>query len=62
MFIGTLQLSCMEKIISVEKYHTVGIVPKSNANIEEKDKVDTTNTQIRDRSSSWLDSGISIKS
>jgi hypothetical protein len=44
----------MEKIISVEKYHTVGIVPKSNTNIEEKDKVDTNNTQIRDHSSSWL--------
>ena len=54
MFIGILQLSCMGKKYSVEKYHTVGIVPKSNANIEEKDKVDTTNTQIRDRSSSWL--------
>jgi hypothetical protein len=44
----------MGKKYSAEKYHTVGIVPKSNANIEEKDKVDTTNTQIRDRSSSWL--------
>jgi len=32
--------------IKSKKYQTVGIVPKSNRNIIEKGKIDTTNTQI----------------
>jgi hypothetical protein len=33
----------------------VGAVPKSNREILETGKVDTPNTQIHDRSLSWLD-------
>ena len=33
-----------------KKYHTVGTIPKSNTKIVEKDKIDTPNTQTRDRS------------
>ena len=32
------------------KYHTVGTIPKSNTKIVERDKIDTPNTQTRDRS------------
>ena len=43
------------------KCHTVGTVPKFKNNIVERDKIDTTNTQIHDRSLSWLDTDTSIK-
>jgi hypothetical protein len=43
-------------------YHTLGTVPKSNKNITESDKIDIRNTQIYDRSLSWLGTGTSIKS
>jgi hypothetical protein len=43
-------------------YHTLGTVPKSNKNITESDKIDILNTQIHDRSLSWLGTGTSIKS
>jgi hypothetical protein len=33
-----------------KKYHTVGTIPKSNTKIVERDKIDTPNTQTRDRS------------
>ena len=45
-----------------KKYHTVGTVPKPNRKIEESSKIDTSNTQIHDRSLYWLDTGTSIKS
>ena len=41
--------------------HTVGIIPKSNIKIEERDKIHTSNTQIRDFSLSWLGTDTSIK-
>jgi len=44
-----------------KKCHTVGTVPKFKNNIEERDKIDTTNTQIHDRSLSWLGTDTSIK-
>jgi len=37
-----------------KKYHTVGTVPKSNRKIVERGKIDIPNTQIYDRSFSWL--------
>ena len=42
----------------------VGTVPKSNIKIVQRDKIDTTKTQIRvhDRSISWLGTDTSIKS
>ena len=36
------------------KYHTIGTVPKSNRKIVE---IDTSNTDIHDRSISWLGIG-----
>ena len=33
-----------------KKYHTVRTVPKSNIKIVERGKIDTSNTQIHDRS------------
>ena len=45
-----------------KKYHTVGIIPKSNIKIVERGKIVTPNTQIHDRSLSWLDTGTSITS
>jgi hypothetical protein len=44
-----------------KKYHTVGIFPKSNRKIVERDKIDTPSTQIHDRSLSWLGTGISLQ-
>ena len=44
------------------KYHTVETVLKPNIKIVERDKLDTSNTQIHDRSLSWLGTGTSIKS
>ena len=43
------------------KYHTVTTVSESNIKILERDKIDTPNTQIHDRSQSCLDTGTSIK-
>ena len=45
-----------------KKYHTVGTIPKSNTKIVENDKIVAPNTQIHDRSLSWLGTDISIKS
>jgi hypothetical protein len=44
------------------KYHTVGTVPKSNRKIVERDKIDTSNTQIHDLSLFWLATGTPMKS
>jgi len=46
----------------LEKYHTVGTIPKSNIKITEICKIDTPNTQVHNRSLSRLDTGTSIKS
>ena len=37
-----------------KKYHTVGTVQKSNRKILERGIIDIPNTQIHDRSLSWL--------
>jgi hypothetical protein len=39
-----------------------GTVPKSNRKIVERDKIDTSNTQMHDRSFHLLGTGTSIKS
>jgi len=44
-----------------KKNHTVGTIQKSNIKIVERGKIDTLNTQIHDRSVSWLGTGTSIK-
>jgi len=45
------------------KYHTIKRVPKSNRKIVERGKLNNTpNTQINDRSLSWLGTCTSIKS
>jgi len=41
--------------------NTVRTIPKSTIKIVELDKSDTPNTQIHDRSLSWIGIGISIK-
>ena len=45
-----------------KKYHTFGTTPSSNIKIVGRVKIDTPNTEIQDRSISWLGTGISIKS
>jgi hypothetical protein len=40
--------------IESKKCHTDGTIPKSNIKIIERGKIDTPNTQIHDRSLSWL--------
>jgi hypothetical protein len=50
---------CRNKIKN-KKYHTIEIVPKPNRKITERGKIHTHNTQIHDRSLSWLVTGISI--
>ena len=45
---------------TVLKYHTVGTVPKSNKKIVERGNVDTSYTDIRNRSLSRLGIGTSI--
>jgi hypothetical protein len=40
---------------------TVRTIPKSTIKIVERDRIDTANTQIHDRSLSWLGTGMSIK-
>ena len=44
------------------KYHTVGPFPKSNRKIVERDKIDTSNTQIHNLSLFWLATGTPMKS
>jgi hypothetical protein len=44
-----------------KKYDTVETIPKSNIKMTERGKIDTPNTQIHDRSLSWLGTGTSIK-
>jgi hypothetical protein len=39
----------------------MGTIPVSNINIVERDKIDTTNTQIHDQLLFWLGTGTSIK-
>ena len=41
--------------MKTKKYHTVRTVLKYNIKIVERGKIDTINTQIHDRSLSWLD-------
>jgi hypothetical protein len=44
-----------------KKYHIVGTVPKYNPKIiETQGKIDTTNTDLHDRSVSWLGIVISV--
>jgi hypothetical protein len=50
----------MVKIKNKNKKQIVGIVQKLNGKIIERDKIDTPNTQIYDRSLSWLGTGTSI--
>ena len=45
-----------------KKHHTVGTAPKSNQKIVERDKIDTLNTHLYDRSLSWLDTEASMQS
>ena len=45
-----------------QKYHTVGTVLNSNRKIVDRDKIETTNTQIHDGTLFWLGTGTSIKS
>jgi hypothetical protein len=47
--------------LKTKKYHTVGTIPKSDIKIVERGKMDTPNTEIHDRSLSWLDTGTSKK-
>ena len=49
-------------INKIKKYHTVGTIPISNIQIVERGKIDTSNTQITNRSLSWPSTGTSIKS
>ena len=42
--------------------HSVGTNPKSNIKTTEKDQIDTSNTQIHDRSLFWLSTCTSITS
>ena len=46
----------------IRVYHTVGTVPKSNIKITKRDNIDTPNTQLHNRSLSWLGTGTKIKS
>jgi hypothetical protein len=41
---------------------TAGTIPKSNRKIVERDKIDTSNTQVHDRSLSWCGTGTLINS
>ena len=43
-------------------YHTVKTIQTSNTIIAERGKIKTSNTQIHDRSLTWLGTGTSIKS
>jgi hypothetical protein len=59
MVIDKFQQSNKQK--TTRKTNTFGTHPKSNRKIEERDEIDTLNTQIHDRSFSCLGTGISIK-
>ena len=50
------------KVFLLEVIKTKNNTPKYNRKIVERGKVDTPNTQIHDRSLSWLVIGSSIKS
>ena len=43
------------------KYHTVGIILKSNRKLVKQSQNYTPNTHIHDRSFSWIGTGVSIK-
>jgi cell division protein FtsL len=58
----TLSVSTFMMFKQQKTYHTVGTIPKSNIEIVEKGKIDTSKTQIHDCSLSWLETGTSIKS
>ena len=45
-----------------KRCHTAGTIPKSNRKIVERDKIDTSNTQVHDRSLSWCGTGTLINS
>jgi len=45
-----------------QTYHTFATIQKANIKIVERDKIDTSNTEIHDRSLFWLRTGTSIKS
>ena len=47
--------------MKIKTYHAVGTVLKANVNMVDREKVDTHNTQIHERSHSWIDTGTSIK-
>jgi hypothetical protein len=47
--------------MKTKKYHTVGTIHKSDIKIVERGKMDTPNTEMHNRSLSWLDTGTSIK-
>jgi len=47
--------------IKNNKYHPVGTILKSNVKIVEMGKIDTPNTQIYDRTLSWLGTDTSTK-
>jgi len=47
--------------IKLKKYLTVGTIRNSNIKVVEICKIDTPDTQILDRSLSWLSTGTSIK-
>jgi hypothetical protein len=46
----------------IEKYHTVGTVPKPNRKIVERAKINTPNSLIHDHSLPWLGTGTLLKS
>jgi len=48
--------------MKINKYYTVGPAPKSNSKFIERDKIDTHNPQIHDRSLSGSVTDTSIKS
>jgi len=51
-----------KKMKNKKKYHTVGTVPKSHRKIIEMCNIDTSSTQLHDRSFSWIFTATSIKS
>jgi hypothetical protein len=44
-----------------QKYHPVGMIPKSKFKIVRSNKIDTPNTQVHDRSLSWLGTAVFIQ-
>ena len=51
-----------KKMKNKKKYHTVGTVSKSHRKIIEMCNIDTSSTQLHDRSLSWIFTATSIKS